>query len=80
MMTEARSHESATDFRCEVAGHFSMVNRAKNSDVSCCVTSRPYSSCTICVSLHTSLRFSVAAARGHSGKPGTERPPFEASS
>jgi hypothetical protein len=78
MMTEARNHESATDFQCEVGCRFPMETRAQNSDVSYWTTPTSYSGCALPVSLHRSLRFSVAVAQGQSGKPGSECSPFEA--
>jgi hypothetical protein len=43
---ESRNYETATDFRCETAGCFSMVTHVYNSDVSCWSTPRPYSNST----------------------------------
>jgi hypothetical protein len=79
MTAEARSHESATDSYCEVAGRFSMVTRAQESDVSCWMTPRPYSGSTMRVSLRTNIRVAVVVVREQFGNPGTERLPFEAS-
>jgi hypothetical protein len=77
MTAEARSYESATDSHCEVAGRFSMVTRAQDSDVSGWMNPRPYSVSTMRVRLHKSIGVAVCVAPGQFWNPGTQCPPIE---